>query len=287
MESTKQHGGGRTAKNQPVKIGAAKIESVRQLGTRIDFGKTASDYGRFRAGFPDAFFERIAAMGAARAGMRALDLGTGTGTIARGLAQRGLVVMGLDKSDAMTREARRLDAEAKVSVEYVTAAAEATGLPDASFDLVTAGQCWHWFDRPRTAAEVRRLLASGGRLVIAHFDWIPIPGNVVEATENLIRAHNSEWNVWGGTGMYPPWMRDMADAGFRGLESFTFDVDAVYSHEAWRGRIRASAGVGASNMSPEHVAQFDEELKRLLAEKWPDDPMKVHHRVFAAIGDAP
>jgi SAM-dependent methyltransferase len=265
----------------------AKIESVRQLGKRIDFGKTVSDYGRFRAGFPEEFFERIAAMGIARSGMRALDLGTGTGTIARGLAQRGLIVTGLDKSDVMTQEARRLDAEANVSVEYLTAAAEASGLPDASFELVTAGQCWHWFDRPRTATEVRRLLTPGGRLVIAHFDWIAIPGNVVEATENLIRAHNAEWNMWGGTGMHPQWMRDMGLAGFGGLESFTFDIDAVYSHEAWRGRIRASAGVGASNMSPERIAQFDDELKRTLAEKWPDDPLKAHHRVFAAIGIAP
>ena len=71
-------------------------------------------------------------------------------------------------------------------MRYVTARAEQTDLPDASFDVVTAGQCWHWFDRPKAAQEVRRLLVSKGWLVIAHFDWIPLPGNVVEATEKLI-----------------------------------------------------------------------------------------------------
>jgi len=152
--------------------------------------------------------------------------------------------------------------------------------------LVTAGQCWHWFDRATTALEVRRVLRAGGRLVIAHFDWIPLPGSVVEATENLIRAHNSQWNLWGGAGMYPAWMRDMGAGGFRELESFSFDVDAIYTHEAWRGRIRASAGVGAS-MSPERVEKFDAELKVILAERFPDDPMPVPHRVFAAIGRAP
>ena len=40
------------------------------------------------------------------------------------------------------------------------------------------------------ALEARRLLAPSGRLVIAHFDWLPLPGNVVEATEALIKAHN-------------------------------------------------------------------------------------------------
>src|SRR5438445_6419381 len=99
--------------------------AARELGSQIDFGKTASDYGRFRAGFPDQFFERIAAMGAIRPAMRALDLGTGTGTIARGLARRGLVVTGLDKSEPLMEQAKRLDAEAGVSVEYTARSGEA------------------------------------------------------------------------------------------------------------------------------------------------------------------
>jgi len=55
----------------------------------IDFGKTASDYARHRAGFPDAFFERLFSDGTVRPGQSVLDLGTGTGTVARGLALRG------------------------------------------------------------------------------------------------------------------------------------------------------------------------------------------------------
>ncbi|HEY9156668.1 hypothetical protein [Candidatus Binatus sp.] len=58
------------------------------------------------------------------------------------------------------------------------------------------------------------------------------------------------------------------------------------SAAAWRGRIRASAGVGAS-LAPEGVAAFDDELRAMLAERYPDDPMRVMHRVFAAIGVAP
>ncbi|MGH7949612.1 MAG: class I SAM-dependent methyltransferase, partial [Candidatus Binataceae bacterium] len=161
----------------------AKLDAVRALGKRIDFGKTAGDYGRFRAGFPEQLFERLTSMGIIRADGDALDLGTGTGTLARGLARHGMRVTGLDKSAAMMEEAARLDAEAGVSIRYVVGEAEATGFSDASMDVVTAGQCWHWFDRPRAAREALRILRPGGRLVIAHFDWIPLPGNVVEATE--------------------------------------------------------------------------------------------------------
>jgi SAM-dependent methyltransferase len=253
---------------------------------RADFGKTASDYGRHRAGFPAEFFDRLTALGILRAGMHALDLGTGTGTIARGLALHGCEVTGLDRSTPLMEQAAELDRSAGIVVNYINAAAEETGLLGANFDLVTAGQCWHWFDRPRAAMEARRVLKPGGRLVIAHFDWIPLPGNMIEATEKLIEKHNPKWKFGGGLGIYPNWPRDMAVAGFKNIETLSFDLDAIYTHEAWRGRIRASAGVGAS-LPPEAVAAFDDELRAMLEERWPADPMPVMHRVFAAIGVAP
>ena len=259
---------------------------VRFKKLTADFGKTANDYGRHRAGFPDEFFERLKALGILRAGIRALDLGTGTGTIARGLATRGCEVTGLDRSAPLMEQAAELDRGAGAVVKYVNAAAEETGLAATEFDLVTAGQCWHWFDRPRAAAEARRVLKPEGRLVIAHFDWIVLPGSMTEATEKLIEKHNPKWKFGGGLGIYPLWLRDMAVAGLVNIETFSFDLDAIYTHEAWRGRIRASAGVGAS-LAPEGVAAFDDELRAMLAERYPEEPMRVMHRVFAAIGVAP
>jgi SAM-dependent methyltransferase len=262
-----------------------KLESVREFGHKIDFGKAAGDYARHRAGFPDAFFDRLVTMDIARAGMMALDLGTGTGTVARGLARRGLEVTGLDKSTALIEQAKLLDAEAGVAVRYVERSAEATGFPDRRFDLVTAGQCWHWFKRDEAAREARRVLKPGGHLVICHFDWIVLPGNLADITENLIRSYNPAWNL-GGPWRYYPWISDLSGAGFAGLESFSFDEETPYSHAAWRGRIRASAGIGASSLSPERVAQFDADLTVILAEKFPE-PMTVLHRIYAAIGIAP
>jgi len=121
--------------------------------------------------------------------------------------------------------------------------------------------------------------------VIAHFDWIPLPGNVADLTEKLIEKHNPKWKLGGSLGIHPRCLADMALSGFRRLETFSFDLDVAYSHEAWRGRIRASAGVGAS-LSPEGVIVFDRELQALLAEKFPQEPLAVLHRVFAAIGKA-
>jgi len=252
----------------------------------IDFGKTAVDYGRYRLGFPDRLYERLAAYDLGRSGQRLLDVGTGTGVFGRGFALRGCAVTGLDPSSALIDEARRLDRDAGLSTRYVIGTAEETTLADASFDVVTAGQCWHWFRRATAAAELRRVLLPGGALVIAHYDWLPLPGSAVALTEQLILQHNPHWRGAGGRGIYPDWPLDLTIAGFQDLETFTFDQPAIYSHDAWRGRVRASAGIAAS-LTPAQVAAFDAELRTLLAERFARDPIATPHRVFALVARAP
>ncbi len=247
------------------------------------FGLTADDYARYRAGFPEAFFERVFKDGYVQTGASLVDLGAGTGTLARGFARRGCSVIGIDLSAPMLEQAAELDKESGIQVEYRVAMAEKTGLPDAFCDVVTAGQCWHWFDRPRAAAEVRRILKPGGHLIIAHFDWIPLPGNIVDATEKLIEEHNPDWKSGGGTGMHSAWLTDLGEAGFVDLQTFSFDIQVPYTAEDWRGRIRASAGVGAS-LSAEAVARFDGDLSQVLRERFPGPNLQVPHRVFAVIG---
>ena len=252
----------------------------------VDFGQVAADYGRYRAGFPPRFFKRLFADGWVMPDDRVLDLGTGTGTIARGLALRGCHATGLDSEQHLLTEAARLDREAATGVTYVEGRAEATGLPAQSFDVVTAGQCWHWFDRPRTVDEIGRVLVAGGRLVIAHFDWLPVRGNVVMATERLIERYNPDWHLGNSSGLYPPWLNDVAEGGFEHLETFSFDIDVPYTHEAWRGRIRASAGVGAS-LPPDDVVRFDADLEAELRRSWPLEPLFVPHRVWALKAEWP
>ncbi|HXW72347.1 MAG TPA: class I SAM-dependent methyltransferase [Methylocella sp.] len=252
----------------------------------IDFGKTAADYGRHRAGFPREFFERLFRFGVVAAGDRVLDLGTGTGTIARGLARGGCAVVGLDPSPDLLNEARRLSATKGASIDYALGRAEETGQPDRAFDAVIAAQCWHWFNAAHAAAEARRTLKPLGRLVMASFDWLPLPGSVVEATEQLILAHNPQWRFHGGNGVHVEWFADLAAGGFLGAECFGFDYAAPYTHEGWLGRIRASAGVGAS-LSPKEIERFDKAHALLLAERFPEQPLETPHRVFCTYGRAP
>lgn len=251
-----------------------------------DFGRTAADYAQHRAGFPGSFFERLSAFGVGGGEQRVVDLGTGTGTLARGFARRGCHVVGIDPSPAMLEQARLLGESERVAVVYRVASAEATGLPDEYADVVSAGQCWHWFDRPSAALEARRVLKRTGALVIAHLDWLPLRANVVELTERLILTHNPAWRMAGGCGIHPQWLTDVAEAGFTDIESFSYDLVIPYTHEGWRGRIRASAGVSAS-LPAEAVAVFDAELQALLQQRFPAPNLEVLHRVFAVVSRSP
>ncbi len=259
--------------------GARKIHLEVTRAAKIDFGKTAEDYGRYRAGFPDEFFERVFSTGLAKQDDRMLDLGTGTGTVARGFAKRGCTVAALDPSRPLLEQAERLDREAEIdSITYIEGRAEAIPFGDRSFDVVTAGQCWHWFDRTKAAAEAYRVLRARGRIIIAHFDWISLPGNIVEATEDLMAQHNPK-RLLAGSGLHPESLRDLGIAGFTEIETASFDVDVTYTHEGWRGRARAHGGVGGS-LGVAEVLAFDNALARLLGEKFPAQPLLVPHRVW-------
>jgi len=186
----------------------------------------------------------------------------------------------------MLAQAREIDRAAGIEIDYREARAEDTGLTDGSADVVAAGQCWHWFDRPAATREAARVLRADGRMLIAHFDWIPLPGNLARATEELIEAHNPSWRLGNLCGIHPRWLRDLGEAGFRDIETFSYDVEVPYTPEAWRGRIRASAGVGAS-LAPDQVTRFDRELAALLADRFPSAILSIPHRVFAVIARPP
>jgi SAM-dependent methyltransferase len=250
-----------------------------------EFGRRADDYRRHRAGFPESLFERLAELGVGLLGQRIVDLGTGTGTLARGFAQRGCAVIGVDHDARMLAAARALDAERGLQVEYRAAAAEDTGLEARCADVVSAGQCWHWFDRAAAAREVARILRPDGILAIAYLDWIPRPGNVVEATERLVLRHCPGWRGAGGPFGYP-WAGELEAAGFREPRSLAYDVDLTYTHEAWRGRVRTCNALGAT-LPDAAVEAFDAELAVLLAGEFPADPLEVPHRVFALVLRAP
>jgi SAM-dependent methyltransferase len=121
----------------------------------------AGRYDRVRPGYPGETADWVTA-GLSRAGVRATDIGAGTGLFTALLAERGPTLTAVDPSEDMLAVlAARLP-----EVRCLTTTAEHTGLPDGSMDLLTIAQAWHWCDHRATLQEAVRVLAPGGRLCL-------------------------------------------------------------------------------------------------------------------------
>ncbi|MCX6972162.1 MAG: class I SAM-dependent methyltransferase [Verrucomicrobia bacterium] len=245
-------------------------------GRQIDWGKTSADYAVYRPGYPASFFQRLARLAVGLPGQRILDLGTGTGVLARVFAAQGCRVMGTDIAENQIAEARRLAAEQGVTAEFMVAPAEDTGLPDTSRDVISASQSWLYFDKNLVIPEVLRVLAPGGCLMTCHFCWLPRQDEVARRTEELVLKFNPNWSAGNWSGDIPPqpeWSRER----FRVRTMFYYDEPIPFARETWRGRIRACRGVGAT-LSAGVVEQFDSEHARML-EQTVSETFTVLHRI--------
>ena len=187
---------------------------------------------------------------------------------------------GVDIAPEQIEQARRLSSAEGLQITFEVSPAETAPFPEHSFDVATANQCFLYFDKPRTLTSLRRLLVPGGRLVTSHFNWLPKVDTIASASEALVLQFNPSWQGGGFDGTVVPvpnWVPpDMVLEGF-----FWFDADIPFNRETWRGRIRASRGVGAT-LAPEEVAAFDKEHAAILAQIAPLE-FTIKHRLDARI----
>lgn len=242
----------------------------------IDWGRTSQDYATWRPDYPREFYERLESLGVGLPKQRILDLGTGVGFLAPNFARCGAIVTGVDISAEQIETARQVARSNGLTIDLRVCRAEESGLPDASFDVLTASQCWLYFDRARMIPEVRRLLRPGGVLVLSHFCWLPRQDEIARRSEELVRRFNPDWSAADWSGEVPE-VPEWAVGEFEKTGGFVFDVSVPFTRESWRGRFRACRGVGASLTSDE-VARFDSAHVELLERTVPQE-FTVLHRI--------
>ena len=136
-----------------------------KIADRYDFITVFLSYGQDRR-----WKARLIDLAAPSSASRALDLATGTGDIAFGLAERGARVTGLDLTIRMLQLARA-KMPARPRVAYLAGDMMTLPFGDAQFDLVTAGYGLRNVPRlERAIAEIHRVLRPGGRLLSLDFN---------------------------------------------------------------------------------------------------------------------
>jgi SAM-dependent methyltransferase len=114
--------------------------------------------------------DRLAARAGPAPGAAILDVGSGTGIVARRLARTAGVggrVVGLDASPAMLAVARAAAERERLAIDWREGTAERLPFDDASFDLVTCQFALMFFtDRAGALREMHRVLRPGGKLCL-------------------------------------------------------------------------------------------------------------------------
>jgi len=143
---------------------AREIEHHRRIAARAEvIWNWDSPAGRHRADRRARLFVERGGLGP---GVRALELGCGTGVFLERVARCGASITGIDLSVDLLAKARDRMSGAP-NVALVRGNAEQMPFPDGRFAAVYGSSILHHLDLERALAESLRLLEPGGRIVFA------------------------------------------------------------------------------------------------------------------------
>ena len=145
---------------------AAHLQSDKHL--RETFNEDERNYDAARPGYPDALFAEIFSyLRAPAQGLRALEVGIGTGQATKPFLDAGCAVTAVELGDRLAAFAAE---KYRAYPNFTVLCGDFLRVPDASdglFDLLYAATAFHWLPKPEGYLRAGRLLRSGG--VVALF----------------------------------------------------------------------------------------------------------------------
>lgn len=256
------------------------------------YDATAAEFGALTERYSKGIAGRMLDLAAVASGDRLLDLGTGTGLLARMAAARGANAVGIDHSAGMLGQAQaRADADGVgARTEFLTMDAEALDFDDASFDVTVSLFVLRHLPNPLAAArETYRTLKSGGRLVTT-IGARPRPFSVSGMSAASDRVHGK----LGRLLLAPGSLREFLQSKGIQLQG----DHAAHSHLGNVGNMLRSVGFRSVRrnwwgerhvLSPEEFwdvqAVFDSDARATLTDLDQDTQRKLKRQYIAACDD--
>lgn len=228
------------------------------------FSVQASDYKKYRPGYPPELFQWIASYTPEKDAV--WDCGTGNGQAAVGLAKHFNLIFATDPSEKQLAEA-----EQNPRIRYARGSAEDSGLPDHSVSAVTVAQAFHWFQHEKFFKEVKRVTRPKGLLVLWTYAVASINPEVDQLTKHLYQ------DILG-----PYWEKERqhVDEGYKNIpvpfeQLFVpkFRMQEQWSLQQWVGYLQTWSAlqtlIKKENRNPLETLWPD------FQKAWGDDPKKT------------
>jgi ubiquinone/menaquinone biosynthesis C-methylase UbiE len=186
------------------------------------FTGRAQTYDRFRLRYPsDMILDQLRIWCGMQPGWPIADIGAGTGMLSEVFLANGNPVIAIEPNDEMRSLCEQLiPTWPRLIIRNATA--EATGLPNSSVSMVTAGRAFHWFDMPSALTEFRRILKPRGWMVLVSLGRDKGKDPQSRDFEHLLTRHGID--------------DDYARAGFRVHDNLDELFAADHHHEEVDGQ---------------------------------------------------
>lgn len=255
------------------------IDKNIDSGKPFDWGKTSKDYAKFRDIYPSEFYEKIIRRKLCINGQSVLDIGTGTGVIPRNMYCYGAKWTATDISENQIKQAEILSKD--MDIEYHAVSTEDINFSDNSFNVITACQCFWYFNHEITMPNFYRMLKQGGSILVLYMAWLPFEDKIAGASENLVLKYNPDWSGCGET-MHPIYIPECYKEKFDLVYHEEYPIKLSFTRESWNGRIKSCRGIGAS-LTESEIAMWEKEHMKLLYEIAPPEFDVLHYGAIAEL----
>lgn len=206
------------------------------------FEAAAAAYEAARPGYPDEALALLRDEVGIQPGCRVLDLAAGTGKLTRRLVELEADLVAVEPVTAMRTQLQAVLPD----VEVLDGMGEAIPVPDASVEVVTVAQAFHWFDAPAALEEIARVLRPGGRLALLWNErdervaWVDEMSRIIHWHERTVSRYQ-----------HVDWAAIVAAPGrFTPLQERTVEWVQPMTRELLADRVRSISYIAAMPTAP-------------------------------------
>lgn len=248
-------------------------------GKAFDWGKISADYAKFRDIYPKEFYNKIINRELCINGQNVLDVGTGTGVLPRNMYHYGAKWIGCDISTNQIEQAKILSKG--MNIDYYVLPTEDIDFPDNSFDVITACQCFWYFNHKQIMPKFFRMLKPDGCILLLYMAWLPFEDEIAGASEKLVLKYSPEWSG-AGEKIHPISIPDCYKKKFELVYHEEYPLEVHFTRESWNGRMKACRGIGAS-LTNQEISKWEQEHMELLNKIAPAEFHILHYGAIAQL----